>query len=74
MATNLAIDPVLLKEAQKVGGHKTKKEAVNEALREYVTRHQQGRILELAGTIEYEEGYDYKQHRSQAPTRRTVSA
>ena len=41
MATNLAIDEELLKEAQKVGNHKTKKETVNEALKEYIQRKKQ---------------------------------
>ena len=36
MATNLQIDPQLLEQALKVGGHRTKRETVNEALAEYV--------------------------------------
>jgi len=38
MATNLAIDDTLLREAQLIGKHKTKKDTVTEALKEYV-RH-----------------------------------
>ena len=38
MATNLAIDDALIREAQEVGGHKTKKEAVKAALEEYIRR------------------------------------
>lgn len=38
MATNLAIDDSLVREAQQLGGHKTKKEAVTEALLEYIQR------------------------------------
>jgi Arc/MetJ family transcription regulator len=38
MPTNLAIDDELLSEAQKVGGYRTKKDTVNEALREYIQR------------------------------------
>jgi Arc/MetJ family transcription regulator len=33
MPTNLAIDDELLSEAQKIGGHRTKKDTVNEALK-----------------------------------------
>ena len=36
--------------ARKLGGHKTKKEAVTAALREYVKRRKQVRIIELDGT------------------------
>ena len=38
MATNLAIDDQLLDEALKVGGHRTKKATVTEALEEYTER------------------------------------
>ena len=40
MATNLAIDDRLLDEALRVGGHKTKKATVTEALLEYTERLQ----------------------------------
>jgi Arc/MetJ family transcription regulator len=36
MLTNLAIDDHLLEEAQKVGGHRTKRKTVNAALEEYI--------------------------------------
>jgi Uncharacterized protein conserved in bacteria (DUF2191). len=38
MATNLAIDDNLIIDAKKIGGHKTKKEAVTEALEEYIKK------------------------------------
>ena len=38
MPTNLAIDDRLLEEAQKVGGHRTKKETVTVALQEYIAQ------------------------------------
>ena len=60
MATNLAIDDGLIDEARIVGGHKTKKEAVTAALREYIQRHKQQQILGLAGQIAYDPAYDYK--------------
>ncbi len=63
MATNLAIDPGLLEEAQRVGNKKTKKATVTEALEEYIRRRKQKSILELFGTVEYDEGYDYKEQR-----------
>lgn len=63
MATNLAIDPELLEEALKVGGHRTKKATVNEALEEYVRRRKQKEVLELFGKVAYDDDYDYKAQR-----------
>ncbi len=64
MATNLAIDERLLDEALRVGGLRTKRATVNEALREYIQRRKQVRILELFGTIDYDARHDYKRQRS----------
>ncbi|TRZ89633.1 type II toxin-antitoxin system VapB family antitoxin [bacterium] len=66
MATNLAIDEKLLCEALRIGGLKTKKDTVNEALKEYVLRRRQGEIVELFGGISYAEDYDYKKLRTRA--------
>jgi len=63
MATNLAIDDELIEEARKVGGQRTKKAVVTEALKEYIQRHKQLEILELFGTIEPDPGYNYKKQR-----------
>ncbi|MCC5645322.1 type II toxin-antitoxin system VapB family antitoxin [Nostoc sp. CHAB 5824] len=63
MTTNLEINENLIKEALELGGHSTKNAVVEEALREYVQRRKQLKILELFGTIEYEDDYDYKQQR-----------
>jgi hypothetical protein len=63
MATNLAIDDQLITEAKKLGRHRTKKDAVNAALDEYVRRRKQQKIVSLFGTIDYYENYDYKRER-----------
>ena len=63
MASNLAIDDKLLVLAQNVGGIKTKKDTVNQALKEFVQRRQQEDIIDLFGEIEYDEDYDYKKMR-----------
>ena len=63
MATNLAIDDRLIEDAKRIGGHKTKKEAVTAALSEYVRRREQLKILDLAGKLEYDPDYSYKQLR-----------
>ncbi len=64
MATNLAIDDELLAEALRVSGLRTKKATVTEALREYIQRRKQARILELFGTIDYDPAFDHKRQRS----------
>ena len=63
MATNLAIDDRLLEEALRVGGQRTKKDTVNQALEEYVRHRKQARILELFGKIDFDPRYDYKRQR-----------
>jgi len=63
VATNLAIDEKLLEEALKIGGRRTKKETVNEALREYVRRRRQLEVVDLFGTVDYDPKFDYKKQR-----------
>ena len=64
MATNLAIDPELLNKALEVGGEKTKKATVNRALREFIARREQERLLELFGKLDWDDQYDYKRERA----------
>ncbi|MBI5417316.1 type II toxin-antitoxin system VapB family antitoxin [Candidatus Poribacteria bacterium] len=63
MATNLALDDKLIVQAQKIGNHRTKKEAVMTALKEYIAHKKQLKILDLFGQIDFNEGYDYKKAR-----------
>lgn len=63
MPTNLAIDDQLLEEARLLSGLKTKRETVNEALKEYIQRRRRKRIKDLFGKIEMVEEYDYKSER-----------
>jgi len=63
MATNLAIDDRLLNEALRVGGQRTKKETVTQALEEYVQRRKQAQILDLFGKVDFDLKYDYKRQR-----------
>ena len=63
MATNLAIDDRLLDEALRVGGQRTKKATVTQALEEYVQRRKQARILEVFGKIDFDPRYDHKRQR-----------
>jgi len=63
MPTNLAIDDRLLDQALSLGGYRTKRETVNEALREFIQRRKRLELLKLVGKVEYDPRYDYKQER-----------
>lgn len=64
MPTNLAIDPELLERALAVSGEKTKTAVVTKALREFVARREQKRLLELFHTLDWDPEYEYKAERS----------
>jgi Arc/MetJ family transcription regulator len=63
MPTNLNLDDALLEEAVKLSGKRTKREAVNAALAEFVSRRKQRRILDLFGKLEWDPRLDYKKER-----------
>lgn len=63
MATNLALDDKLVEEAKRIGGHRSKREAVNRALAEYVERHKRRGMLDLFGSLDWASDYDYKESR-----------
>jgi Arc/MetJ family transcription regulator len=63
MATNLALDDNLIIEAQKAGHHKTKKEAVTSALKEYILHRKQQEVTQFFGTIVFDKSFDYKKAR-----------
>ena len=60
MPTNLDLDDRLIQEAQSVGGHKSKKAAVNAALEEYIKRHRQAAVVQLFGKIDFDSQWAYK--------------
>jgi hypothetical protein len=62
-ANQSSLDDRLIIEAQNLGHHKSKKEAVTEALSEYIQKRKQKEILELFGKIEYDPDDDYKKSR-----------
>jgi hypothetical protein len=63
MATNLAINDVLLDTALDLGGFKTKKETVNMALQEFIQRRGVEDVISLFNSIEYAPKYSYKKLR-----------
>lgn len=63
MASNLKYDEALMDQALRMSGLKTKREVVNEALREYIRRKGQLEFRRLRGTIDFDPTYDYKEQR-----------
>ena len=61
--TNLKLDDGLITQAVKLGNFKTKQQAVNSALAEFVARRKRLRILDLAGKIDFAPNWDYKRMR-----------
>jgi Arc/MetJ family transcription regulator len=63
MATNLAIDPNLLDDALIISGLSTKKDTVNQALKEFIERRKQREITALFGNLSHDADFDYKKGR-----------
>jgi Arc/MetJ family transcription regulator len=64
MATNLALDDGLLNQAMQIGHLGTKRETVTIALKEFIERRRQKRILDLQGKIKFRDDWDHKKDRS----------
>ena len=63
MRTNIVIDDDLLKEAFSLSHTRTKKDLIHEALKELVRLRKRKDLTELAGSIEFYKGFDYKKLR-----------
>jgi len=63
MATNLALNDELIDEARRLGGHRTKRQAVNEALEEYVAKRKRREVAKIFGQTDWDPDYDYKEER-----------
>lgn len=64
MATNLALDDSLIEEARQLGGQRTKKDVVTQALVEYIQRRKQLKLLDMFGAVDFEDGFDAKVQRN----------
>ncbi len=60
MRTNIELNDTLIEEAMKYTSLKTKKDIVNEALKEFVANHKRLSLMDLKGKIEFADGYDHK--------------
>ena len=64
MRTNIVLDDKLVREAMKLAGVATKREAIHIALARFVQSGRQKRLLQLHGDGGLRKDYDYKQARS----------
>ena len=64
MRTNIVLDDKLVSEAMKIARVKTKREAVDVALRRFVQVGRQRRLMRLKGTGGVQSDYDYKAARA----------
>jgi Arc/MetJ family transcription regulator len=60
MRTNIDLDDRKIAEAQRLTGAKTKKEVVDLALDELIRARSKLSLFELAGKIEFRDGFDPK--------------
>jgi len=63
MRTNIVLDDETVKTAFRYSKAKTKKELINEALKELITSRQRLDLRDLRGKIEFRSDYDYKRLR-----------
>ena len=63
MRTNIVLDDEIVKTAFRYSKAKTKKELINEALKELITSRQRLDLRDLRGKVEFRSDYDYKKLR-----------
>jgi Arc/MetJ family transcription regulator len=63
MRTNIVLDDEVVKTAFRFSKAKTKKELINEALKELIASRQRLDLRDLRGKIDFKADYDYKKLR-----------
>ena len=66
MATTLKLDEGLLRQAVRLGRHRSRQAAATQALTDYVRQRQQDRVLSLFGKVDFDPAYDYKRQRTRS--------
>jgi len=64
MRTNIVLDDELVHEAVRLTGIATKRELVDVALRELVRNRRKKDLFDLAGKVQFSEGFDHRQART----------
>ena len=60
MRTNIEIDDTLMEEAFSLVNVRTKKDLIHLALSELIESKRKKNLLDLAGKVQFHDGYDYK--------------
>jgi len=60
MRTNIVLNDELVAEAFKYSDAVTKRDLVDQALKDFVTHHKRKNMLELVGKVNIAEDYDHK--------------
>ena len=60
MRTNIVLDDALVRRAMKLTGARTKREVVHVALANLVESRSRKNLLELAGTLDFDPGFNHK--------------
>ena len=60
MRTNVVLNDELVAEAMHLTGAKSKRELIDMALHELIRAKRKKNLFDLAGQIDFAEGYDYK--------------
>ena len=61
----IELDDDLIQQAVEIGKHKTAKETVTAALKEYGFHNKQQDIIDIFGSVDFDSEYDYKKMRNQ---------
>ena len=64
MLTNLAIEDSLIEEACRLSDQLTANEVATQALKEYIQRRKQLKLLDFFGTVEYHDNYNSREQRN----------
>jgi hypothetical protein len=59
----VSVDLELLDEAVKVGGRRSRRDTLNEALKEYIERRRRLELTKYFGKVEFRTDWDYKKDR-----------
>jgi len=60
MRTNIVLNDDLVAEAFRYSDATTKRDLVNQALKDFITHHKRKNMLDLVGKVNISEDYDYK--------------
>lgn len=63
MPTRITLDDRLIEAAKRAGRHRTKKDAVTAALREYIEHQKRLHLIAMFGQVDFDPAYDYKAER-----------